>query len=597
MGGTFLWLGILYLLGLSICGAEPLDEFIEDIIETWHLQLPTIVVEEYTLEVCMTQKRVLCTKNHMDIDELAEHLAFIHLHRKQDGVIFVGNKGHKKLLDLLSLLAPTMFTSDCPIFMPLEYAEDVKLRLDSNVVFFKETSSTNYELFDVFAVKGGPLISLDLGTWSKPYGIIIQNNMNRWDRRRDLKGATFINSLLNNGFYSQILRDHANNIIGSWGFFQEMLFYITEKVNMTVQTTEVPHEPWEMLENGSWTGGIGILQRNEVDIVSLGLGQTSQRCSVIDCPMSTLRNPLTLIAAKPKGTTVRLWVYIEVFGVIQWAFFFAFLAAFVMMTILFNTNGGEESQQSESKINISLKAIESAYLFMIQLGNHDNVWSLGKRLLALTASMLTLLMFVYYTNDITAKMTSGGPKIPIRTFDDVIHHEYKVIVASSYYKSILETAKHGTAKLQVYKKDIKNEPIRDYNEALKEIISDPKTLWFTDKLTTVPVTAIWEELFNQVVALKMDDSGYTITGFGLQKESEFLKMFNHYLLKENENGIRNRLYKKYFISLYVKEEFGMNEPQPLGVDNVIFTFACLGVGGTTAMGIAIVEFVVRKMFH
>merc|ERR1719264_637227 len=98
----------------------------------------------------MTRERVLCTTNAMDTVELAEHLAIFHQKRKQDGVIFVGSKGHGHLLNLLTQLAPTMFTSDCPVFMPLDYAEDVNLRLDSNVVFYEHTSSTNYGLFDIF---------------------------------------------------------------------------------------------------------------------------------------------------------------------------------------------------------------------------------------------------------------------------------------------------------------------------------------------------------------------------------------------------------------------------------------------------------------
>ena len=532
-------------------------------------------------EVCMTRERVLCTTNAMDTVELAEHLAIFHQKRKQDGVIFVGSKGHGHLLNLLTQLAPTMFTSEFPVFMPLDYAEDVNLRLDSNIVFYEHTSSTNYGLFDVFAVKKGPLIKLDVGTWIKSNGFIFENSMNRWDRRNDLKGVTFTN----------------NYNVGAVGLLQDLLSCITEKVNMTVRATQLPHEPWEMLANGSWTGGMGVLQRQEADIVSagLGVGITGQRCSVIDCTLPIIRDPLTLVAAKPKGTNIHPWVYVQVFGVIQWTIFFALLSAFVMIPLLFHTLG-EVSEQS--MLSVTLKSMETAYLFMIQLGDHENGKNLGMRLLTLTMSMLTLLMFVHYANDITAKMTSGAPKIPVKTFDDVIHYGYKVIVKSSYYKGVLAEAKSGTAKHQVYKKYIENERIRDEPfEAEREIISDPKTLWYIIKLATVPLTATGKELLDQVVALKMDDSSYAISGFGLQKESEFLKMFNHYLLKESEHGIFKRLYRKYNIELYVREDFGMTEPQPLGVDNVVFTFACLGVGVATAMGIAMVESVLKKRVH
>ena len=61
-----------------------------------------------------------------------------------------------------------------------------------------------------------------------------------------------------------------------------------------------------------------------------------------------------------------------------------------------------------------------------------------------------MIMFISYTTDITAEMTSGPPKVPIRNFDDVTLHGYKVIVWSGYYKSLLANAKPGTAKHNVY---------------------------------------------------------------------------------------------------------------------------------------------------
>ena len=571
---------MLHLLTMSTSGSRalPLDDLVEDIIGTWQLRLPTIVGEEYMPELCMshlnnlgmTQERVLCTTNAMDTNELADHLVIMHNHRKQDGIIFVGNTGQQNLLHLLAQIAPTLFTSDCPVFMPIEYAKDMHLRLDSNIVFYEERSASKYG------------ITLDLGDWVKPNGFIFKRSINVWDRRTDLGGLTIIDG---------------QNADGStfWKFSQGLLFCIIQKVNMTTKPSELPHEPWDRLENGSWTGAIGILQRSEVDIVSNPIiGHTSERCLDIDCTMATLYDPFTLIAGKPKGHTLDIWAYVKVFKVVQWTIFFALLSSSVMMTLLFHTLGQESEQ---SKLNITLKSIETAYLFMIQLGDHANSKS-GMRLLTLTIAMLTMVMFVHYTNDITAKMTSGPPKIPVRSFDDVIQHDYKVIIMSSYFKSILASAGKETAKYQVFKQYIENKRIRDSsNEAAAEIASEPKTLWYMNKLGTIPETddiAI-EGHFHEIVPLTMDDSGYVIAGFGLQRESEFSKMFNHYLLKESEHGIRNRLYRKYFNGLYVKEEFGMPEPQPLGIDNVMFTFCCLGVGVTISIITAVVEFMVRKL--
>ena len=172
----------------------------------------------------------------------------------------------------------------------------------------------------------------------------------------------------------------------------------------------------------------------------------------------------------------------------------------------------------------------------------------------------------------------------------------KVIVQNSYYKDILGASEPGSAKYQVFKNDLENGRIREVNEAFDEILSEQKTLLYSWKSGIVSgpgLASERKEKQSKLFALDMDDSIYTFTGFGLQRDSEFFKMFNHYLLKGKETGIFNRLYKTYFIELYVNEEFGIVEPQPLGVDNVIFTFACLAIGFFTAVMVAIGEFGVK----
>ena len=584
---------LLVLIGLQVTRAEPIDEFIADIIGTWRLRLPTVVLGEDIIELCTSHERVLCLTNGMGLNDVAEHLAISHLNRTQDGVIFVGSDDHSQLIELLTMNAPTILRSNCPVFMPIKYSNEIRLRLDSNIIFYEELENSKYHLFDKFVVKDGLRRSLKLGSWNQHDGIKLERSINRWDRRDDLTGAIFVNSLRDNAHYARLMRDKDGKIVGSWGILQYMLgFVIVDKLNMTLETVEIPDGPWRMLENGSWTGGIGRLQRREADIVSVLMGMRAQRCSVIDCSAPTLRDTITLISAIPKGTAINMWVYLKVFGVIQWTLFFTLLVGCVIMMIFSKTLGIEEMEQS--KLRIALEAIATAYLFTIQLGDHVSNRSLAVRLLLLTTSVLTLLMFVYYTTDITAEMTSGTPNIPIRTFEDVIHHDYKVIAASAYYGSILASSEPGTAKYEVYKEHLVH--LGASEKGLKKIVAEPTTLMYASSLSAVPFFPEERTLTDQVVALNMDDSAHVMSAFGLQKDSEFLDLLNHYLLKEIEHGIIYRLKRRFYKALYVKEQFGMSEPQPLGYENVIFTFACLGVGMSTSLGIAMVELIARKFY-
>merc|ERR1712039_812483 len=111
--------------------------------------------------------------------------------------------------------------------------------------------------------------------------------------------------------------------------------------------------------------------------------------------------------------------------------------------------------------------------------------------------MVTLLMFIYFANDITSKMTAGPPRHPIRTFNDVLTNGYRVILIGEYHLSILKHSPTTSGMHMVYKKFFEeNDPLEDKaNEnyrpwkgkdgkpdgidwAKEEIRADPKTLFY-----------------------------------------------------------------------------------------------------------------------
>ena len=339
---------------------------------------------------------------------------------------------------------------------------------------------------------------MEIGNWDIDDGIILQKSKNRWDRRTDLKGATFINCLAT--YESDIIKDKNGNITGSKGHFQEMLFYITDNLNLTVKTVEAP---WnlELLGNGSWTGDMGFLQRREADVVSSGLGINLQRSNYIDYPIGTTYQPLTLHAAIPKGITPNMWVFIWVFGPYQWMIFVALLVLLVVGLHLINVFchdksgrkfGTKRGASKKYQLNSASSGFALVCLYTTQMGSHTKSKLLTSRVLTMTISILTFLFFAYYTTDITSEMTSGAPKIPIRTFEDVVRYGYRVVTYSPYYEHILKSAKPGTAMDSVYNNQFEmmnwtwnpTDLDRDEEtllEGVEDKVGDPKTLVYMPK--------------------------------------------------------------------------------------------------------------------
>ena len=411
---------MLTLVALKLAsGRDTLNEFILDVINEWQLLLPTIVAGHDLPELCRTPQRVLCLSYADYSNEMAERIALMHLDRKQDGIIFTKGEGQQKLFEKVTRLAPTIWTSNCPAFMPLEYVGNINLRLDSNVVFYEEHGPEKYRLVDIFTVKGAQLMKIDMCIWEYLKEFTFLSQKNRWDRRSDLQGANFVNGVKNNSGWTQIVRDDTGKVVGSLGYFQSMLFHLAERLNLNIMARDITNVTYKTYENGSWKGWIGALHRKEIDICSIGVGIKLERTAAVDFTIPTHRDTITLIGPNTEGDSVNVWAYIEVFGFYQWWIFLTLMVTFIIITTIFNYFSQYGSKKTW--ISFALNATETACMLVIQMGDHSNVKSLGKRLLMLTASMLTLFMFVCYTNDITAEMTSGPPGIPVINFEDVIH--------------------------------------------------------------------------------------------------------------------------------------------------------------------------------
>ena len=577
------------------------EAFIEDIIETWQLRSPTIILKDDLPQMCMSLQWLLCLSNDQDVNQLANHMDKIHQGRKQDGLIFIGNQGHENLLKQLSQGAPYILTPNYPVFMPISYQKYIQFRLDSNILFYSDNNDGTYELNDIFAVKGGPSMELEVGKWSVDHGLILLKSKNRWERRNNLKQSTFVNCFANNPGWAEFIKDKNGNNVGSEGYFIDMLSYITDNLNLTIEIVEASWE-MELLPNGSWTSTIGFLQRKEADVVSSGIGVNLQRSYSIDHPIPTHVIPITLTAAIPVGVSPNMWVYLTVFGVYQWVIFIALLVLMVMGFTIINITtedlsgrefGTKRGTNNNYKINSLSSALSMVCLYTIQMGSHTNSKKFAPRLLTFTMSILTLFVFAFYTTDITAQMTSGPSDIPIRTFEDVLHHNYKVIARTSYDENTLASSKPGTAKLAVYRNLYEKK--KDLSEALNAVIqdSDGKTLFYSPPI--VPQTLSDKMLTDKVFPLKMDDSVKAIVGLALQKNSEFFQVFNHYILKALEFGEFKRLYRNYHTDLFIKENFEMAEPQPLGWNNVMFCFYCLGFGICLSLMTFIMESIKKKM--
>ena len=365
-----------------------LEKFVGDIIGTWKLRSPTLIVQAELPSLCFSHQWILCVPDNVNIEELINHMTLLHQNRKQDSLIIYGNMGVEELLKALVKNVPTLFSSNYPIFISAAYSNITNLRLDSDVIFYEKAGSEKYKFLDIFAVKGRKPITLHLGDWDVTNGINLYKSLNKHDRRTDLKGAVMINGIYKWSMGSaDFLRDKDGKLIGSKGYFQDFLFYITENLKLSVEPKEVVYSR-VIFDNGSWDGVFGSLQRKEIDVAATQLGINLRRTEVIDYPMPIKTQKMKFLAAKSVGRTLDMWVYIEVFGLHQWSTILAMLTLMAICLSLASAWRADNSDwtfgvRKSAKKNYQLESLSSGIaligLYTLQMGSHVNSKQLSLR--------------------------------------------------------------------------------------------------------------------------------------------------------------------------------------------------------------------------
>ena len=151
---------------------------------------------------------------------------------------------------------------------------------------------------------------------------------------------------------------------------------------------------------------------------------------------------------------------------------------------------------------------------------------MSSRILYLAISASTLVLFAYYTCDMTSRLT-GPPVMPIKSFDDVKKYGYRVIInpegsSQAYLKDRAP---------QLFENSMK---VSNLNQVPVQLMLDhPNHLYYAEDTDAV--------VRKDVVSLIIDETSRSNQAFAFQLNSEFTDLFNHHLLKMVEAGVIQRL--------------------------------------------------------
>ena len=354
---------------------------------------------------------------------------------------------------------------------------------------------------------------------------------------------------------------------------------LAEIMNFTIKYIREPTSG-RQLENGSWTGTIGRLEKKEADI-GMRMGLSLERSFAADFTVQLGTNPLSIIMQKPQGQFLNNWAYTKVFRFDSWITFFSISLLLGFGLSLGMSDTFTAQTQSHEQMDL-LEAIGYVGMGWIQRENY-----IPKRLLSVKVLSFTIIMFGWacfssYSATLTSAFTVLDKPIEIKTFGDLLRHGFNTMTTNgSIYENLVREAQPGSELYEVYEHDMRLNPraFMDNDNILKEIQKNPRSAMFAPEYFT--------QRGENLVAVHLPDSFVSYEAFGLQKDSEFTKVMNYYIIKLLETSFILRSSKDLTETKF--QENGEDAALQLGYNHVLFPVLLLVFGTTVAIALVFLE--------
>ena len=284
----------------------------------------------------------------------------------------------------------------------------------------------------------GPLVLQMIGEWTNSSGLVV-HDPKMWSRRADLRGAEVRATTINYPLMAtNFSYDHHGNLIGGKGFLFDILHLLEGDLNFTSSLSlAVDGKFGGKNSNGTWDGMVGMLLRDETDVVVASLTQTSRRYEVIDFTIPLFpKAQCTLLSPRTSGTVTNLTLYVKRFSVMTWAVISIMTLTLAIGFYILSESGINKFHSlSDSEAFGPLQSVGLTTMIMLQLSYNVSINSTSAKILLISCSIFAYIIFTFFACDLIAGMTTGPKEVPIKSFQDVLDRGYQAQMCKHHTKT------------------------------------------------------------------------------------------------------------------------------------------------------------------
>ncbi len=292
------------------------------------------------------------------------------------------------------------------------------MRLDSFFFSYSSLESDSVKIYEFYTVKKGPLIKITYGTWHENTSQLDVPQPFMWQRRSNLQGVELIDTVLE--WKPFLVLDPNGGVFNATGISIDLMKHLQKALNFTVKRISPKDGEWGIISevNGTIvpTGLFGDLISGDADMSTCGLYMTKERQThgdMIDFmpDITTVIMPNTLMQSGPNLDTL---AYINIFPLTVWILILSNGALFVLACSY--SKNLLSNHETKTPLELIIDNLQGSFLVLLQLEVEIPLEKLVLKVLFLTASLASYVIYATYCSDLTALMTHRPPPAPLRNF-------------------------------------------------------------------------------------------------------------------------------------------------------------------------------------
>ncbi|XP_017890616.2 glutamate receptor 2-like [Ceratina calcarata] len=384
-----------------------------------------------------------------------------------------------------------------------------------------------------YALRDNQTKTFSLATWKPGERLRLTTKLGLYARRSNMFGETIRVSIVEESLFVEFKDGVLSRLYGS------VLEELSKMMNFTIEVTSFMsmYGSWSE-EERMWTGVIGDVASNKVD---LGLGEfsmTSHRMEAVDFTLPLLMSRNRIYFKKPGTSTVQWSAYFKIFHENVWMAIIC-LAVFTPIPLtLMKTKG---------RIAINVLADNYVYVWGIycQQGLSDFPRETSMRLAYLSIFVSALIVLSAYSASLISFLTVSTYKLPFSTIEEfAAHGSYKLIVFknSADYDMIISSENTILAKMKRLLKKNHDLPLTaedGFATVCTEKVGFYVTEAIKDAMGRIPCDTVFIEA-GEVDSLSMV----------LNKGSQYTQFVNYNLQRYKDVGVLNKLKSTFLVTNY-----------------------------------------------